>query len=137
MFDFETSLEAVADSKRPERIHEDQIARNVRRFADFFFTCTEVTSPYPLHKFVKSKHTEQIGMAFCVRANTPDGWLTAVAYEDHVDLLDTNMIMLYKGGSTPQRLGALFGTLVATDSTFKLPKCSCCGNRGGKATTSH
>lgn len=128
----ETSVKAAADLVPPYQV-EDQIARNVTRFGDIFFTCTDITTPYPEHRFVRNKKTKQIGMAFCVRADTPDGWLTAVAYKDGIDLLGTTMFMPYKGDSTPETLGAMFGTIVATDSTFKPPTCPCCSNRGGKA----
>jgi len=135
---FKTSLEAATDIGWLDRRFKclPNNAQKVELFADIFFTCTEITTPYPEHWFVKNKKTGQIGMAFCVRADTPDGWLTAIAYADGVDLLGTSMFMPYKGNSTPERLGAMFGTLVATDETFMPPTCPCCCNRDRKATTS-
>jgi len=113
------------------------LGKNARRFASVFETCLETADTSVGQEPCRNKETGKVGFWFCVRADNEDGFLGAIAYEDGIDLPSTTMFMPYKGDSTPETLGALFGTLVATDSTFKPPTCPCCSNRGGKATTSH
>ena len=118
-----------------------ELGKNTKRFLTVLYTCLETAQKKHLIRFCEDKKGSRgTGVVFPVPSNNKDGYLVAIAHEVGVDFDECNIRMPYEKYTSPEELGAFFGTLVVTERVFEPPECPCCAekstNRGGNASTS-